>query len=263
MTDAGKQALFPPNFRDPGPPYCVQGQNMTGQTSMYQHRFNDAREGQWPGANGGSRQPFALPQMTSAVTLFADIVGYTEHCESLGPEEAYLLLSDFYRRTSHATTMHDAAIVDHFGDEVMAVWKGNVPLAAQAFRALRCAFTILSEMDYWNEWRRRSHLDAVKVGIGIHAGPVMLGRPFAGQNGGPSVFGDTVNIASRLERQTRRFGADIIISEDLFRLVADVAGDTAILDYFPSPVSVSLSGRAKPLEIRPAIVGQDPSGDSK
>ena len=236
---------------------------MTGQSSMYQHRFNVAHDSQWQDAGSGPRQQFALPHMTSAVTLFADIVGYTEHCESLGPAEVYLLLSDFYRRTSHATSMHDAAIVDHFGDEVLAVWKGNVPLAAQAFRALRCAFTILREMECWNEWRRRSQLDAVRVGIGIHAGPVMLGRPLAGQNGETSVFGDTVNIASRLERQTRHFGADIIISEDLFRLVANMAGDTAILDHFPSTVSVSLSGRAKPLEIRPAVIGRDPSEYSK
>jgi adenylate cyclase len=230
---------------------------------MYQHRFDSAHDSQWQGAGSGPWQQSASPQMTSAVTLFADIVGYTEHCESLDPHEAYLLLSDFYQRTSHATTMHDAAIVDHFGDEVLAVWKGNAPLAAQAFRALRCAFTILREMECWNEWRQRANLRAVNVGIGIHAGPVILGRPLAGQDSGTSVFGDTVNIASRLERQTRRLGADVIISEDLYRLVADVAGDTAILDYFPSTVSVSLLGRAKPLEIRPANVGQDPSGDSE
>lgn len=236
---------------------------MTGRSSMYQHRFNGAQESQWPGANGRPWQQFALPQVTSAVTLFADVVGYTKHCETLDPEEAYLLLSDFYRRSSHATSMHNAAIVDHFGDEILAVWKDDISLAVQAFRALRCAFTILREMECWNEWRRRSHLDPVRVGIGIHAGPVMLGRPFAGHNGGTSVFGDTVNIASRLERQTRRFGTDIVISEDFFRLVCDVAGDTAILGHFPTTVSVNLSGRAKPLEVRPAVPGHEQSGYSK
>ncbi|WP_162913989.1 adenylate/guanylate cyclase domain-containing protein [Taklimakanibacter lacteus] len=228
---------------------------------MYQQRFSAAAaQGPWAGAPGASQQPFAPPQMTSAVTLFADIVGYTEHCETLGPEEAYLLLSDFYRHTSHATTMHNAAIVDHFGDELLAVWKGNIPLEVQAFRALRCAFTILGEVESWNEWRRQSHLSPVKVGIGIHAGPVMLGRTLASHGGGMSVFGDTVNIASRLERQTRRFGADIVISDELFRLIAGVAGDTAILNHFPKTISVSLSGRAKPLDVRPAIIRPDSAG---
>jgi len=220
---------------------------------MYQHRFSSPQESQWPDAAGYNGQPLTLPQVTSAVTLFADIVGYTEHCEFLGPEEAYLLLSDFYRHTSHATTMHSAAMVDHFGDELLAVWKGPAPIEVQAFRALRCAFTILSELECWNEWRRQSHLAPVKVGIGIHAGPVMLGRALAGHGGGTSVFGDTVNIASRLERQTRRFRTDIIISDELFRLIDGMAGDTAILDHFPKTVSVNLTGRAKPLDVRPAV----------
>lgn len=230
---------------------------MTGPSPMYQHRFNGAREHPMPAADGRSWPPFASPRMTSAVTLFTDVVGYTKHCETLDPEEAYLLLAEFYRHVGNATSRHDAAIVDHFGDEVLAVWKGSTPLAVQAFRALRCAFAILQEVAGWNEWRRRSQLATVEVGIGIHAGPVMLGRPLDG-HGGASVFGDTVNIASRLERQTRRFDTAIVISEDLFRLVADIAGDNSILAYFPAAMSVSLSGRAKPLEVRPLTIGHAP-----
>lgn len=257
------KALFRPSSATPGPHIAPQDGTRPGKI-MYQHRLNESVQGSpWRAAESGPFQRFALPQVTSAVTLFADIVGYTEHCESLDPGEAFLLLSDFYRRTSHATTMHNAAIVDHFGDEVLAVWKGEVPLVVQAFRALRCAFTILQEMECGNEWRRRSNLNAVRVGIGIHAGPVMLGRPLAGHGSGTSVFGDTVNIASRLERQTRNFGTDIVISEELFRLVADMAGDTTILNHFPSTVSVNLSGRVKPLEIRPAAFLRQSSGHKK
>ena len=91
---------------------------------MYQHRFSSTQESQWPGAASFNGQLFSLPQVTSAVTLFADIVGYTEHCEFLGPEAAYLLLSDFYRHTSHATTMHNAAMVDRCDPDLVffALW---------------------------------------------------------------------------------------------------------------------------------------------
>jgi adenylate cyclase len=144
-------------------------------------------------------------------------------------------------------------MVDHFGDAVLAVWKGKAALPVQAFRALRCGFAILVEMERWNAGRARSNLPAVKLGIGIHAGPVLFGRPHADDRGEPSVFGDTVNIASRLERQTRRLGTDIVISEELYHLVAEVAGDTALLGYFPATVSVTLSGRARSLDVRPAV----------
>jgi adenylate cyclase len=221
---------------------------------MYQYHFNTSlHEADWRAADMRHKEPRAQPRVTSAVTLFADIVGYTRHCESLGPHDAFQLLSDFYRRTSEATALHNAAMVDHFGDEVLAVWKGPAPLAVQAFRALRCGFAILVEMERWNAWRAKSDLPLVKAGIGIHAGPVLLGRPHADDRGQPSVFGDTVNIASRLERQTRRLGTDIVISDELYSLVADVAGNTALLDYFPATVSVSLAGRARPLAVRPAV----------
>jgi adenylate cyclase len=221
---------------------------------MYQHHFNGSlHEADWRAPDLRHQGSKALPRITSAVTLFTDIVGYTKHCESLDPEEAFLLLADFYRRTSAATALHNAAIVDHFGDEVLAVWKGQAPLAVQAFRALRCGFAILVEMERWNGWRAKSNLPTVKAGIGIHAGPVLLGRPHGDECGQPSVFGDTVNIASRLERQTRRLGTDIVISEELFHLVAEVADDSALLDYFPATVSVTLTGRARPLAVRPAV----------
>ena len=221
---------------------------------MYQYRFSDAVQERERPFTHGPRQPRGLPQRTSAVTLFADIVGYTEHCASLDPEEAFLLLSEFYRRTYRATTLHNAAIVDHFGDEVLAVWKGTIPLAVQAFRALHCGCAILVELEQWNDQRLKAGLRAVKAGIGIHAGPVLLGHPPVGEREAPSVFGDTVNIASRLERQTRLLGSDIVISEELYQLAANVAGDTALLDHFPSTVSINLSGRVKPLEVRSAVL---------
>jgi adenylate cyclase len=224
---------------------------------MYQHYSSATlHRAEWPPAARNVDEAQALPKVTSAVTLFADIVGYTRHCESLGPEDAYLLLADFYRRTRHATSLHNAAIVDHFGDAVLAVWKGKAPLAVQAFRALRSGFAILVEMERWNAWRAKSNLIPVNVGIGIHAGPVLLGQPHEDDRGRASVFGDTVNIASRLERQTRRLGTDIVISEELFRLIAEVAGDAALLDQFPASLSVELSGRVRPLEVRPAVFQQ-------
>jgi adenylate cyclase len=231
---------------------------------MYQHHFNGSvHQPEWPFAAGGFGETRDLPKITSAVTLFADIVGYTQHCESLRPEEAFLLLAEFYRRTSHATSLHNAAIVDHFGDEILAVWKGKAPLAVQAFRALRCSFAILVELERWNAWRAKSNLMPVKAGIGIHAGPVLLGQPHEDDHGRSGVFGDTVNIASRLERQTRRLGSDIVISEELFRLIAEVAGDTALLAQFPKTVAVTLSGRARPLQVRPSMFRQWSAGSMK
>lgn len=216
---------------------------------MYQHSFIESS----PKSAASRFVPgLRLPRATDAVALFADIVGYTEHCERLDPEEVFLLLSEFYRHAGRATAAHDVDFVDHFGDEVLAVWKQEAPLGPQALKALRCGFALLAEIDQWNDWRSRNNLERVKVGIGIHAGPVMLGRPLGGYGGGASVFGDTVNIASRLERQTRLVGADIVISDRLYRLIQATAPCERLLGRFASTRSVTLTGRAQPLQIRTA-----------
>lgn len=222
---------------------------------MYHHPFAETA----PTGSPGQYIPRPrLPQATAAVALFADIVGYTEHCQRLDPEEVYLLLSEFYRHTGRATAAHDADFVDHFGDEVLAVWKNETSLGLAALKALHCGFALLTEINRWNAWRQRHHLDRIKVGIGIHAGPVMLGRPLGFHGGGASVFGDTVNIASRLERQTRLIGTDIVISDRLFRLILATSPREALLDHFASRLAVTLSGRTEPLKVRyAAALGDD------
>lgn len=222
---------------------------------MYHHPFAETA----PAGSPGRYIPRPrLPQATAAVALFADIVGYTEHCQRLDPEEVYLLLCEFYRHAGRAAAAHDADFINHFGDEVLAVWKQETPLGLPALKALRCGFALLDEINRWNAWRQRNNLDRIKVGIGIHAGPVMLGRPLGFHGGGASVFGDTVNIASRLERQTRLIGSDIVISDRLFRLILAASPREALLDHFANRLSVTFSGRTEPLDVRyAAALGED------
>lgn len=217
--------------------------------TMYQH---SAAETAQATANGRFVPGLRLPRATAAVALFADVVGYTEHCERLDPEEVFLLLCEFYRHAGRAITAEGADFVDHFGDEVLAVWKHEAPLGIQALKALRCSFALHAEIAQWNDWRQRNGLEPVKVGVGIHAGPVMLGRPLGGYGGGASVFGDTVNIASRLERQTRAIGADIVISDRLYRLIQAMNPRERLLERFAATREVTLNGRAEPLAIRHA-----------
>lgn len=221
---------------------------------MYQHFTAESAQ---PHTHGPFMPGLRLPRATAAVALFADIVGYTEHCERLDPEEVFLLLCEFYRHAGRAITAEGADFVDHFGDEVLAVWKHEAPLGLQAIKALRCGFALHAEIAQWNEWRGRNGLEPVKAGIGIHAGPVMLGRPLGGYGGGCSVFGDTVNIASRLERQTRALGADIVISDRLYRLIQATNPGEEMLKYFASTQEVTLNGRAQSLKIRHATARPD------
>ena len=138
------------------------------------------------------------PRSAFAAVLFADIVGFTRLCRTLEPAGTFALLSGFHQRMAEAVAEHGAVIGDPIGDGIMAVWCGPAPAAARA--ALRCGFAMLEAIDDWNQARRDGL--PLRIGVGLHAGAVMIGRVGAAGHDKLGAFGDTVNVAHRLERMT-------------------------------------------------------------
>jgi adenylate cyclase len=190
------------------------------------------------------------PRSAFAAVLFADIVGFTRLCRTLEPAGTFALLSGFHQRMAEAVAEHGAVIGDPIGDGIMAVWCGPAPAAARA--ALRCGFAMLEAIDDWNQARRDGL--PLRIGVGLHAGAVMIGRVGAAGHDKLGAFGDTVNIAHRLERMTRTRHSDIIVSEELFRAVADHAPSERRLAHFPVVYSAEIPGRAEGLAIRAAAL---------
>lgn len=190
------------------------------------------------------------PRSAFAAVLFADIVGFTRLCETLEPAGTFALLSGFHQRMGEAVADHDAAIGDPIGDGIMAVWCGPAPAAARA--ALRCGFAMLEAIEDWNRARRDGL--PLRIGVGLHAGPVMIGRVGAAGHDKLGAFGDTVNVAHRLERMTRTRRGDIIVSEDLFRAVALHDPAERRLAWFPAPGCAEIPGRTEGIAIRTAVL---------
>jgi adenylate cyclase len=200
--------------------------------------------------------PRDRPRAAFAAVLFADIVGFTRLCEAMDPAAAFTLLDGFHRRMAGAIAAHAAAVDDYIGDGVMAAWSGAG--AASARSALCCGFAMLEAVEGWNRERIRRGAAALQVGIGLHAGAVMIGRTggVPRTDGEPrtklGVYGDTVNVANRLERMTRAYQARLIVSEDLYQAVAVAAPTEARLARFPLAVRARIPGRSQPLSIRVA-----------
>lgn len=196
-------------------------------------------------------EPAARPHARhheAAAILFADIVGFTRICERLEPDAAFAVLHGFHERMAHTVAARGASICDAIGDGVMAVWSGpdGEENAAQAFR---CAFVMLAAMNDWSG-ERGPAATPLKIGLGLHAGPVMIGR-----TGGPlqpklSAFGDAVNVANRLERMTRGRGTDLIVSDVLFLAAAAALPREPRLARFQPAEEVRVAGRAAPIRIR-------------
>jgi adenylate cyclase len=186
-------------------------------------------------------------QPAFAAVLFADIVDFTGHCEALPPTGAFALLAEFHQRMAQVLTVHAPSVEDAIGDGLMAAWGGPEPDGSHAACALSCAFAMLEGIARWN--RERS-TDRLRVGIGLHAGAVTFGRVCTGGGAKRGVFGDTVNIAHRLERMTRTLASDLVVSDTLFRMVRSVAPEDALLERFQAPANARLPGRGRPLLVR-------------
>ncbi len=176
--------------------------------------------------------------------LFVDIVGFTALCQDKEPERVLALLRDFQRRMAKCVFDHRGTLDKYIGDSVMAVFGAINPGTQEATRALRCARVMIDEIESWNAERRAQDEPPVHIGIGIHYGPVVVGNVGDERRLEFTAIGDTVNVASRLERQTREKGSPLLVSEDLMRAVQlDSALPPQALAEFVRDEEVELPGR--------------------
>ena len=191
-----------------------------------------------------------------ATILFSDIVGFTTLTESADPEALVKQLNEYLSRMTAAVFESGGTLDKFIGDAVMAVW-GNVRslgLAEDAKSAARAALAMRSELQKLNERWHGEGIVPFKIGMGINQGEVLVGNIGSQEKMDPTVIGDSVNLASRLEGLTRTYGVDI--------LVGPTAGDL-IRDSFHlrSVALVRVKGKTKPVEIFALIGAKNDPGD--
>ena len=177
-----------------------------------------------------------------AAVLFADIVGFTRLSESLGPEGTIALLREWHGRLGDIVFRNGGTLDKYIGDGLMATFGTPHPRPDDATRALEAALEMAAAA-------RRSGPDgarAVRIGIGVHYGPVVLGDIGNERRLEFAVLGDTVNVASRLEGLTREIEADLAASGELVARVREEGGSA---ERLVSLGERSLRGRAEPVEV--------------
>jgi adenylate cyclase len=186
------------------------------------------------------------------VVLFADIVGFTALSEEIDPVEVFALLSGFHQEMASQIASHGATLDDYVGDGAVAMWIASDAEVAMSQNAISCGFAMLRAMEDWNR-QRAAALPAARIGIGIHAGPLVVGATGLPGRSKLGAFGDTVNVANRIERMTRALQTDLIVSDDLFRMLATEAPADERLGSFPYTLTARLPGRGRPIRVRPAL----------
>jgi adenylate cyclase len=158
-------------------------------------------------------RPSELERTQPAAVMFVDIVGFTRISERLSPSAAMALLREFHTRVERAVFAHGGMVDKFMGDGALACFGVPDPGPGAAADALRAAYALLADLAGWNVERAARGEPAVRAGIGIHHGDVLMGDIGGRRQFQFTVIGDTVNVASRLESMTRQHVADLVVSE--------------------------------------------------
>lgn len=147
--------------------------------------------------------------------LFADLRGFTTLSENMPPRDVVALLNRYLDRMAQAIEAEGGVIDKFIGDEVMALFGAPVAGKNSAFRAIKAALAMREALAALNEEFAAEGVPPLAFGIGINTDHVIAGNIGSSRRLNYSVIGDGVNLAARLQSQTRNpeFATDLIVSE--------------------------------------------------
>ena len=169
------------------------------------------------------RRDMQIGTRREVTVLFSDIRSFTSWSENQTPEEVKARLDEYFPVMCEIIADDYDGYVDKFiGDGLMAVWNGMSDQSDHARRAVRAALSMQRTLKLLNDGWEKQKQEPFRIGIGIASGNAIFGT-FGSPNHKlmPTVLGDTVNLASRLEAMTKETGAMIIVSQSTYELVKD------------------------------------------
>jgi class 3 adenylate cyclase len=147
-------------------------------------------------------------QFAEVTVIFVDIVEFTPLAERLGPKGTVILLNDLFRRFDHAAREHGVEKIETTGDGYLAVAGAPAPLKDHGHAAARFALAALEA----------ARSMAVEIRVGLHTGPI-YGGVIGESRFHYKIFGDTVNVASRVQAHSQPGRA--LVSEATWRRMRD------------------------------------------
>jgi adenylate cyclase len=161
--------------------------------------------------------------------LFSDVRGFTSISEGLDAEELTHFLNSLFTPLSKIILEEQGTIDKFMGDAVMAFWNAPLDDNEHASHACSAALRIMNEMPALNaHWRAEAEakgrtFNPVKIGIGLNTGVCCVGNLGSEARFDYSVIGDNVNLASRLEGQSKSYNLGTIVGESTTTRAPDFA----------------------------------------
>jgi len=149
--------------------------------------------------------------------MFADIRGFTAMVELQTPEETIELLNTWYTLMFEAISSQGGVVNQMIGDGLMAIFGAPLPLPEPALASGRAALDMVEMIDLLNTERQGQGKPPIAIGVGIATGTMIAGYTGTNQRATYTCIGDAVNLAARLEAQTKVAQRTILIDADTHR----------------------------------------------
>lgn len=173
--------------------------------------------------------------------LMADIRSFTGLCEHNDPEVVTGMLNRYFSAMSVPIFKHDGMIDKFIGDAIMAVFGAPQEKSNNADNAILAAQEMLAQLAVLNSEFAKEGLPQLEIGIGIHSGEAIAGNVGSISCMDYTVIGDTVNVAARIESQTKALGYKLLISQS--------TAEQSQLESLNKVANVRLKGRDKTIDL--------------
>jgi adenylate cyclase len=156
--------------------------------------------------------------------MFTDVRGFTTISEHYGEDVQGLtkIMNRYMTAMTKRIIDNNGTIDKYIGDAQMAFWNAPLDDADHAKNAVRTAMDMLKDLETFNEEIKREGIPAFGMGLGINTATVVVGNMGSDQRFDYTCLGDGVNLAARLEGQSKPYGVKLIIGPQTAELVRDV-----------------------------------------
>jgi len=178
--------------------------------------------------------------------LFSDIRDYTTLSEQMTPDENFMFVCSFNEKMGPIIRKHNGFINQYLGDAIMAIFPGP------ASDALAAAVEMQNAVQVLNAERLLAGKLPIKIGVGMHTGPLIMGITGDHERLDAATISDTVNTASRLEGLTKHYKVNILMSE---ASVNSLVNPDAF--HFRKLGWIQLKGKLAPVSIYECFNGSD------
>jgi len=195
--------------------------------------------------------PEVVSEERELTVMFTDIADFTGLCENMTAQEVANFLNEHFTLLAKYVEDEGGTIDKFIGDAMMVFWGAPEPLENSAEKACRAAQKIATAVTKKNELRRSNDEAIVRIRLGVHTGPLVVGNIGSPSRINYTVVGDTVNATQRLES----LGKEIAPNDVATILISDATARSLPAEFRTKPVgSFEVKGRSETITVHRLMV---------